>query len=120
VLKKPVDIDAAKNVLNDINQSNQANFSFDKIMKAVTSFYDTSEKDVMGSSRKKEIAKSRQIIIYFLRKELNYSYPYIGKKIGGKDHTTVIYSFSKIEKAIKTNNEIKEEISHIRESLFSM
>ncbi|MEA2092771.1 MAG: chromosomal replication initiator protein DnaA [Patescibacteria group bacterium] len=120
IAKNPVDINTAKAVLDNINQSNQANFSFDKIIKAVTNFYDINEKDVMGSSRKKEIAKSRQIIIYFLRKELNYSYPYIGKKIGGKDHTTVIYSFSKIEKEIKINNEIKEEILHIRESLFSM
>jgi chromosomal replication initiator protein len=118
--KTPIDLKTAKLILNNISESSMANFSFDKIMKAVTNFYDTTEKDVMSSCRKKEIAKSRQIIIYFLRKELKYSYPYIGKKIGGKDHTTIIYSFSKIEKEIENNNEIKEEISHIRESLFSM
>ncbi len=118
--KIPIDLKTAKTVLDDVNQISASNFSFDKILKAVTSFYDTNEKDIMGSSRKKEIAKSRQIIIYLLRKELKYSYPYIGKKIGGKDHTTVIYSCSKIEKEIINNNEIKEEIAHIRESLFSM
>ncbi len=116
----PIDINIAKLILEDINKSSLNVFSFDKIMKAVINFYDVKEKDIISSSRKKEISKSRQVIIYLLRKELNYSYPYIGKKIGGKDHTTVMYSFSKIEKEIENNNEIKEEISYIKENLLSM
>ncbi len=118
--KNNIDITTAKIILDDINQSSVNVFSFDKIMKAVSNFYDVHERDIISSSRKKEISKSRQIIIYLLRKELNYSYPYIGKKIGGKDHTTIMYSFSKIEKEILKNSEIKEEISYIKESLLSM
>ncbi len=96
VTKKNIDINIVKSFLKNISQSSFSSFTFDKLLKTVASFYDTSEKEIMGSSRKREIVKSRQVIIYFLRKELNYSYPYIAKKIGGKDHTTIIYSYSKM------------------------
>ncbi len=118
--KRNIDIDATKKIFDDINQLSSISFTFNKILKTVADFYDVGERDVMGSSRKREVVKSRQVIIYFLRKDLNYSYSYIAKKIGGKDHTTIIYSYSKIEKEIQKNNEIKEEISHIKESLMSV
>ncbi len=119
ITKLPIDLKNIKSILKDINQTSMYSLSFNKILKTISNFYDISEKDLLGSSRKKEIVKARQIIIYFLRKELNYSYPYIGKKIGGRDHTTVIYSFSKIEKDIKRNEDIKEEVSYIKETLAS-
>ena len=118
--KNPISIENTKKIIKDISQLSAISFSFDKILKTVSNFYDVSEKDIMGSSRKKEIVKSRQIVIYFLRKDLNYSYPYIAKKIGGKDHTTIIYSYSKIEKEILKNNEIKEEILYIKETLLTV
>ncbi len=118
--QKSIDINTTKKIFDDINQLSTVSFTFNKILKTVTDFYDVGERDVMGSSRKREVVKSRQVVIYFLRKDLNYSYSYIAKKIGGKDHTTVIYSYSKIEKEIQKNNEIKEEISHIKENLMSV
>jgi len=119
VTKKNIDINIVKSFLKNISQSSFSSFTFDKLLKTVASFYDTSEKEIMGSSRKREIVKSRQVIIYFLRKELNYSYPYIAKKIGGKDHTTIIYSYSKMEKEIQRSDDIKEEITYIKENLIS-
>jgi chromosomal replication initiator protein len=89
-------------------------------LKTISNLYEVSEKEILGSSRKKEIVRSRQIMIYFLRKDLNYSYPYIAKKIGGKDHTTIIYSYSKIEKELEKNNELREEILYIKENLLSV
>ncbi len=115
-----INLNEAKKVLKNINQTSSTSFSFNKILKTVANFYEINEKDIMSSSRKKEVVKSRQILIYLLREELNYSYPYIGKKVGGKDHTTIIHSFSKIKKEIQKNEEIKEELSYIKESLMSV
>ncbi len=117
---KLINLNEVKRLIENINQNSVSSFSFNKILKAVANFYEVSEKDIIGTSRKKEIVKSRQIVIYFLREELNYSYPYIGKKIGGKDHTTIIYSFTKIKKEVKNNKEINEEISYIKDSLLSV
>ncbi len=119
VTKKSIDVNIVKSFLKNLSQSSFSSFTFDKLLKTVASFYDTSEKEIMGSSRKREIVKSRQVIIYFLRKELNYSYPYIAKKIGGKDHTTIIYSYSKMEKEIQKSADTKEEIVYIKENLIS-
>ncbi len=119
ITKKTIDIKDVREILKNINQISSTSFSFNKLLKNVSNFYDISEKEILGKSRKREIVKSRQVVIYFLRKELKYSYPYIAKKIGGKDHTTIIYSYTKIEKEIKKNTEIKEEIIHIKETLLS-
>lgn len=90
-----------------------------KIIQVVIDFYDLKEKDIIAKSRKKEIVKPRQIITYFLREELKCSYPFIGKKIGGKDHTTAIYSYEKIKKEINKNENFKNEISLIKQKIYS-
>ncbi len=120
ITKTSLSMNNIKNALDKILQTSTTSFSFNKILKCVTDFYDINEKEVMSSSRKKEVVKSRQMVIYLLRKELNYSYPHIAKKIGGKDHTTIIYSFNKIEKELKNNNEVKEELSFIKENLVNV
>ncbi len=120
VSKKTIDLETTKKMLKSILKSPVASVSVSNIMKAVSSFYDINEKDIISSSRKKEIVKPRSIIIYFIRKELEYSFPFIGKKMGGRDHTTVMHSYNKIENELKTNEEIKEEISLIKQSIISM
>jgi len=57
--------------------------------------------------------------MYLLREELKNSYPYIGNKLGGRDHTTAIYACEKIEKEIENNESFKEEINLIRQRLYS-
>ncbi|MCD6550108.1 hypothetical protein J7K24_01015 [bacterium] len=63
--------------------------------------------------------KPRQIIMYLLREELKHSYPAIGRKLGGKDHTTIIYGYEKIKKEIEQNEVLAEEIKLIRQRIIS-
>jgi len=91
-----------------------------KIIKAVAKFYDLKEKDLFDASRKREIVKPRQIAMYLLREDLKNSYPFIGRKMGGKDHTTAIHSYEKILKELETNENLKEEIELIRQLIFSV
>ncbi len=118
--KKEINLETTKSLLKNIIQSSAISFSPQKIIKVVSDFYDINEKEVRGSSRKKEIVKPRQVVIYLMRDELNYSFPFIGKKIGGKDHTTVMYSYKKIIEEIKNNEELKEEILYIKQTISSM
>ena len=65
-------------------------------------------------TRRKEIVKARQVIMYILREDFNESYPSIGTKLGGKDHTTVIHSYEKIKSELDQDPMLTKEIEDIR------
>lgn len=91
-----------------------------KMLKAITALYDVTEKDLLSQNRKREIAHPRQVLMYFMREELKNSYPLIGARLGGRDHTTVIHACSKIGQALKNNNEqIAEEINLLKQEVYS-
>ena len=85
----------------------------------ISKFYDLKEKDLFSPTRKKEIVKPRQIAMFFLRQELKYSFPAIARKFGGKDHTTVIYSYRKISEAAAKDDKLSEEIELIKQQIYS-
>jgi len=86
-----------------------------KIIQVVAEFYDLKEKNLFIPSRKREIVRPRQIAMFLLREDLKCSFPFIGRKLGGKDHTTAIHSYGKILKELETNESTKEEIELIRQ-----
>lgn len=88
------------------------------LIKIVAEFYGISEKDIFEQTRKKQIVFPRQIAMYLLREDFNSSYPYIGEKFGGKDHTTVIHAYEKIAGDLKTNEKLQEDIKQIKELLY--
>jgi len=88
--------------------------SVEEIVRRVAQYYEVAEKSIYEKTRKKEVVKPRQIIMYMLREEFNVSYPSIGEKLGGRDHTTVIHSCEKIKEEMKSNNSLEQEIEHIR------
>jgi len=106
-------------ILKSIISNPQKRTTFQKIIKTVAEFYDVNDKDLLNRNRKKEIVKPRQITMYLLREELKISYPSIGAKLGGRDHTTVMYGCEKIEKELENNTSLEEEINLIRQRLYN-
>ncbi|MFA5163699.1 MAG: chromosomal replication initiator protein DnaA [Patescibacteria group bacterium] len=90
-----------------------------EIIEATGKFYDVAFKDLIGNSRKKELVWPRQVAIYIIREELNTSYPSIGNELGGRDHTTAMHAYNKINKEIteKGNEKIKQEINSVKQLL---
>lgn len=88
--------------------------SVDEVVRRIAQYYEVAEKSIYEKTRKKEVVKPRQIIMYMLREEFAVSYPSIGEKLGGRDHTTVIHSCEKIKEEIKTNTSLEQELEHIR------
>ena len=88
--------------------------SVDEVVRHIAQYYEIAEKSIYEKTRKKEVVKPRQIIMYMLREEFSVSYPSIGEKLGGRDHTTVIHSCEKIKEEIKTNTSLEQELEHIR------
>lgn len=84
------------------------------VVRIVADFYNIKEESIYEKTRHKEVIRPRQIIMYILREDFNISYPSIGQKLGGRDHTTVIHSCEKIKNDIKEDQELLEEIGQIR------
>ncbi len=96
------------------NAKPKKSVSVKDVVKIVTDFYNIEEQNIYEKTRKKEVVKPRQVIMYLLREDLNISYPSIGEKLGGRDHTTVIHSCEKIKEDIKSNQILVQELNHIR------
>lgn len=109
----------AKATLKSVIQSPSRTANPKKIIASVAEFYDLKEKDIVAVSRKKEVVKPRQIAMYLLREELKSSYPFIGKKFGGKDHTTAIYACDKVAKELQESEILFDEINLIRQRIYS-
>ncbi len=117
--QKMPDVQVARKLLRSLILSPKKATSFKKIMGTVSSFYDLEDKDLLLATRRKEIVKPRQIAMYLLRQELKESYPSIGRKFKGKDHTTAIYACEKITKQIKEDDGLLTEINLIKQRLYS-
>ncbi len=109
----------AKAFLKTVIQSPSKFATPRRIIESVAEFYDLKERDLVAASRKKEVVRPRQIAMYLLREELKNSYPFIGKRFGGKDHTTAIYACEKIAKEIQESEGFAEEINLIRQRVYS-
>jgi len=88
--------------------------SVKEIVGIIASHYGLSEEVVYEKTRRKEIVKARQVAMYILREDFNISYPLIGSKLGGRDHTTAIHSHLKIKEDLKTDPALLQEIEKIR------
>lgn len=114
------DLEVVKSLLKNLIQSPKTVTTSKKIIQAVVEFYDLKEKDLSSPSRKKEIVRPRQVAMFLLREELKSSFPFIGRKFGGRDHTTAIHSFEKISKEIGQNETLAEEINLIRQNISNL
>jgi len=85
-----------------------------EVIKTVAEFYNIEEHLIYDKTRKKEIIKPRQIIMYILREDFDISYPAIGEKLGGRDHTTVMHSCEKIKNDMKLDEMLIQEINQLR------
>ncbi len=110
---KPLSLNEIKTLIKN-NAKPTKPVSIKDIVKTVTTFYNIDERFIFEKTRRKEVVKPRQVLMYILRQDFNISYPLIGQKLGGRDHTTVIHSCEKIKVDIKTDALLMQEIEQIR------
>ncbi len=113
---KDLDINEIKQIVKN-NMRPQKNISVKELVERVSRYYDISDTIVYEKTRKKEVVKPRQIIMYIMRQDFSISYPTIGQKLGGRDHTTVIHSCEKIKRELIDNPTLQREIEEIRAML---
>lgn len=111
-------LDTASIVLEDLIASRGKSLSVDKIIKVVGDFFKISSDELVSVKRNKELVWPRQIVMYLLRHEMNLSYPKISHQLNKKDHTTIMHGVGKIEKEIGVNENLKKELTLIKEKLY--
>jgi len=89
------------------------------VIEAVADFYSLSPEDLKGRSRNQKVVKPRQIAMYLTRQETKASLPQIGKTLGGRDHTTVLYSVNKIGDQTETDEMLRREVLAIKKMLYN-
>lgn len=108
---------AAKALRNYKNESPKATPSIGKIQEIVANYYDVTVEDLIGKKRKRQIVVPRQIAMYLAREITEASLPKIGQEFGGKDHTTVLHAYDKIETMLKESPDARDDIKNIKNML---
>lgn len=115
--KRDLTITDVKQLIKN-NIKPQKSISINDVIKTIANFYNIEEKELYQKTRKKEVVKPRQVIMYVLREDFNTSYPYIGQKLGGRDHTTVIHAYEKIKGDLVRDNLLSQELEQIKSILY--
>ncbi|MDP3996558.1 MAG: chromosomal replication initiator protein DnaA [bacterium] len=110
---RELNINEIKGLVKNNDQPKKA-VAIKDVIKIIADFYNIEEQSIYEKTRRKEIVKPRQLAMYILREECNVSFPLIGQKLGGRDHTTVIHSCEKIKNELKTDSILAGEITQIK------
>ncbi len=113
------DITTAEGLLGNVRQSRPQHLTAKQIVDRTAKHFQLQVEEICSAKRDKHIVTPRQIAMYLLRSELHLSFPKIAGELGRKDHTTAIHSVEKIEKAIKLDFVIREQVATIRDKLYA-
>ncbi len=115
----PIGIDMAKEVLKNLLPDTNKHLSVEAIQKLVADHYNIKISELKSSRRLKTLTEPRQVAMYLCRKHVKASYPELGLKFGGKDHSTVVHAVQKVEKKIADDPGFKKEVDGIEKTLLN-
>jgi chromosomal replication initiator protein len=111
----PISVTLASNALNEaVSESGTEEITPDSIINAVTSYYQVSKSDLVGKCKKKELVMPRQVCCYLMCELLSLPLMSIGKELGDRNHTTILYSRNKVEETMAVNDHLAKEIDDIK------
>lgn len=117
--KSDITTSIAADALKTLKNSGNNKLSIAEIQDAVAKFYHVKVTDLKGKKRVKTIVVPRQIAMYLAREMTDSSLPKIGGEFGGKDHTTVMHAYEKIQDLVKNDSILQQEIAEIKNLLLS-
>lgn len=113
------DVETAKGFFEQNKKSRPHYLTAKQVVGKTARYFNLETEQICSPSRSKEIVVPRQIAMFLLRSELHLSFPNIARELGRKDHTTAIHSVEKIEKEIKLNPIIRENIASLRDIFYN-
>lgn len=117
LINAPLSVEMASTVLQDfLTRTNS--ISAEQVLAAVCEYYGVPLAALQGRQRTHEVALARQVAMYLLKEELDYSLPKIGQTLGQRDHSTVLYGCQKIKASIEEDTELRRSVLAIKEQLY--
>ena len=117
IAQKTISIDMAQEVLKDLLRANDRRVTIEEIQKAVVEHYNIRMADMTSARRSRAVARPRQMAMYLAKHLTPRSLPEIGKKFGGRDHTTVMHAVRQIEKLTAEDRAIANDLDSLRRKL---
>lgn len=114
---RPITIDLAKDILSDLLRTCDRKVTIDDIQRSVARYFSLSMSDLVSARRAREVARPRQIAMYLCKQLTTRSLPEIGRKFGGRDHTTVIHAVRKIEELRSGDHAIDGDVETLRREI---
>lgn len=115
----PVSLTMAREILKDILVEKNKEITVEEIQKVIASHFSIKISDIKSPKRLKALVLPRQIAMYLSRQLTSCSYPEIGERFGGKDHSTIIHAIKKIEKQMKTDFQLSSTINNIKNNILN-
>ncbi len=118
---RSIDKEFAEEVLKDLVSATPQGLLIDFIQREVATYFDIKLHDLKGPKRLQSVARPRMIAMYLSRKLTGSSFPEIGSRFGGKDHSTVISAVKKIERLVAEDSNLRSVVGtiegHLRQCL---
>ena len=110
---KPITIDLAIEATSNLLKENEKVITAENIIKSVCNYFNIKIGDIKSNKKLKEFVEPRQIAMYLIRNYTELSFPEIGDKFGGKDHSSIIYAVNKVKKNLETNEKLEKILNNI-------
>ncbi len=117
LMKQDITLENTQYILRDLLRSNEHVVTVDDIKKTVAEYCNIKISDMHSARRARAIARPRQIAMYLSKKFTPYSLPEIGRKFGGKDHTTVMHAVKRVEKLCSEDSEFHDDVEILTRKL---
>jgi len=116
---RPVTLETTQELLQDVLRAHDRRISIDEIQKRVAAHFNIRVSDMHSARRARAVARPRQVAMYLAKQLTPRSLPEIGRKFGGRDHTTVMHAVKKIEQLCETDASFAEDVALLRRVLAS-
>ncbi len=115
---RQIDLDLVKSVLKQLlRKEEKAVITIEDVIKSVGAKFGIKISDIKSHKKNKNIVLARQVSMFLAREMTTASFPDIGTKIGGRDHSTVIYAHNKVKKLLTVNKVLRDHVEEIQDSL---
>jgi chromosomal replication initiator protein len=114
---REITLDLAQDCLADILRSSDRKLTIEEIQRKVAEHYNIRLSDMIGPKRLRNIARPRQVAMYLAKQLTPRSLPEIGRRFGGRDHTTIMHGVRKIEELMATDSQLADDLQLLRRLL---
>lgn len=118
LIGRPITLDMTQEVLQDLLRANDRRVTVDEIQRQVADYFNIKLSDLLSARRARQVARPRQVAMYLCKQLTSKSLPSIGRKFGGRDHTTVMHAVKRVEELRQTDSVLEDDIRHL-ERMFS-